>query len=223
MWSTLMSRPWLQGAAALAGVVLVAGLAIFLTRPSYHPASHLQPRVAASAAPSTLAPTLAPATPIPSPTINPALPAVPATLVIPGIGVSAPIEQVTVDAQHNMATPKKPMEVGWYAPGPAPGQNGDAVIDGHLDWYGVPQAVFYNLSKLAPGDEIDVVEANGATVKFQVTDAITVPYTAHPAGLFATTGPPRLSLITCSGAWDKGKSVYTQRLIVNAKVVPATT
>jgi sortase (surface protein transpeptidase) len=157
--------------------------------------------------------------PIVSPTVNPSQGLVPATLLIPSIGVSAHVEQVTVDAQHNMAAPEKPLDVGWYSPGPAPGQDGDAVIDGHLDWYGMPQAVFYNLSKLSPGSEIDVVLASGKTVKFQVTDAVTVPYTAHPAGLFATTGPPRLSLITCAGGWDQGKSMYTQRLIVDAREV----
>jgi sortase A len=141
---------------------------------------------------------------------------IPATLVIPSIGVQALIEQVGLDQNDNMAIPRKPMEVGWYSPGPAPGEAGDAVIDGHLDWYGMPRAVFYNLDKLKPGDEIDVVAQDGARLRFAVHGLATYPYTAHPAGLFDTTGRPQLSLVTCSGAWDAGKSTYNQRLVVDS-------
>lgn len=108
------------------------------------------------------------------------------------------MEQVTVDGDGAMATPQHVTDVGWYALGVAPGQSGDAVIDGHLDWYGVPEAVFYNLNELQPGDEVDVTSQSGLTLRFQVTDSTSVSTTDRPSGLFATTGPPRLTLITCA-------------------------
>jgi hypothetical protein len=37
-----------------------------------------------------------------------------------------------------------------------------------------------------------------------------------PPGLFGAGGAPRLSLITCAGAWDQANFTYTQRLIVTA-------
>jgi len=49
-----------------------------------------------------------------------------------------------------MAVPSVPSHVAWYSPGPAPGEPGDAVIDGHLDWTTGP-AVFWNLGKLHAG------------------------------------------------------------------------
>src|SRR3981081_1577001 len=58
---------------------------------------------------------------------------VPARLQIPKIGVDATVEQVGVDRAGNMDIPKSPNNVAWYSPGVAPGQNGDAVIAGHLD------------------------------------------------------------------------------------------
>src|SRR5437879_6754319 len=67
---------------------------------------------------------------------------VPVKLVIPKIGLDAAVEQVGVDKNHNMDVPKLPQDTGWYEPGPAPGQAGDAVIDGHLDWTNVPRAGF---------------------------------------------------------------------------------
>jgi sortase (surface protein transpeptidase) len=140
----------------------------------------------------------------------------PARLVIPSLGVTAKVEQVGVDGQGNMAIPKHWQDVGWYAPGVAPGQPGDAVIDGHLDWWGVPHAVFYYLSALQLGAEIDVLTTTGTIIRFKVTGQQSVAYSSHPAGLFAAGGTPRLSLITCTGVWDAGKRQYTQRLIVNA-------
>lgn len=58
----------------------------------------------------------------------------PATLLIPDIGVAAPVDPVGVDGRGDMDVPGATGHVGWYEPGPAPGDPGDAVIDGHLDW-----------------------------------------------------------------------------------------
>ena len=139
----------------------------------------------------------------------------PARLVIPRIGVDAPVEAVGRDQRNNMAVPSVPTHVAWYSSGPAPGEAGDAVIDGHLDWTTGP-AVFWNLGKLHAGDEIQVVAQDGAVVRFSVTQAKQVPYTQPPPGLFVPTGPAHLSLITCAGAWDAGKRMYQQRLVVDS-------
>lgn len=143
---------------------------------------------------------------------------IPATLLIPKTGVRAAVEQLTVDRNGDMASPQNVNDVGWYAPGVAPGQNGDAVVDGHLNWYGVPEAVFFNLNQLQPGDQVDII-SQGVTLRFQVTDSTSVSPTATPAGLFATTGPPRLTLITCAGDWNAGAGEYDQRLLVDAAYV----
>jgi sortase A len=143
---------------------------------------------------------------------------VPVQLMIPRINVTAPVEQVGVDRNNNMDVPSRPTDVAWYRPGPAPGEAGDAVIAGHLDWT-TGKAVFWDLRLLHAGDEVDVVAQDGARLRFQVRDTHTYAYTAHPAGLFASSGQPQLSLITCSGSWDKGRNTYLQRLVVNANYV----
>lgn len=142
----------------------------------------------------------------------------PAQLLIPKIGVVAVVEQVGVDRNNNMEVPSKPTDVAWYRPGPAPGERGDAVIDGHLDWT-TGKAVFWNLHLLGPGDEVDVVAQDGVRLRFQVSDLHSYAYMAHPAGLFATSGTPQLSLITCAGAWDRGQKTYLQRLVVNGTYI----
>jgi LPXTG-site transpeptidase (sortase) family protein len=158
----------------------------------------------------------------PAPTATPNLAAerlIPATLLIPKVGVRATVEQLTVDSNGDMASPQNVNDVGWYAPGVAPGQNGDAVVDGHLNWYGVPEAVFFNLRHLQPGDQVDVISQGGVTLHFQVTNSTSVSRTATPAGLFATSGPARLTLITCAGDWNVGAGEYDQRLLVDAAYV----
>src|SRR2546423_777104 len=58
-----------------------------------------------------------------------------AHLVIPKIGVDAPVEPVHVEADGKLGIPTRNQwdDVGWYQGGPVPGQRGSAVIDGHLD------------------------------------------------------------------------------------------
>jgi sortase (surface protein transpeptidase) len=67
-----------------------------------------------------------------------------------------------------------------------------------------------------PGDEIDVVRADGATVTFRVTAKRVVAADARVASLFAPSAVPTLTLITCSGVWDALTFSDTQRLIVSA-------
>lgn len=136
-------------------------------------------------------------------------------LVIPRIGVDAIIQSVGRDSHGAMASPSSLDVVGWYRQGPSPGSVGDAVIAGH---FGLPAqpAVFRNLHLLRPGDAVHVIWPDGRTAEFRVETADVVDASAHPAGLFARSGPARLSLITCTGDWDQALASYTDRLIVTA-------
>jgi len=136
-------------------------------------------------------------------------------LVIPRIGIDAIIQSVGRDSHGAMASPSSLDVVGWYRQGPSPGSVGDAVIAGH---FGLPSqpAVFRNLHLLRPGDAVHVIWPDGRTAEFRVETADVVDAKAHPAGLFARSGPARLSLITCTGDWDQALASYTDRLIVTA-------
>jgi len=143
----------------------------------------------------------------------------PARLLIPAIGVDSQVEPVALDAQGRMAAPSVLANVGWYRAGPAPGDAGNALIDGHLDWTTGP-AVFWRLGNLRNGDGLAVLRADGTQVKFVVDSTSVVPFDASEDGLFTATGPPSLSLITCAGAWDRQRSTYLQRLLVHASLAP---
>jgi sortase (surface protein transpeptidase) len=80
--------------------------------------------------------------------------AAPARIRIPSIGVDAFVQDVGIGKSGNMAVPTNYDDVGWYRYGPAPGEKGSAVIDGHVDnGFGLP-AVFSRLSELEAGDDI---------------------------------------------------------------------
>jgi LPXTG-site transpeptidase (sortase) family protein len=148
-----------------------------------------------------------------------AAPKPPGRLIIHSIGVDAPIIPVGVDKDGNMAVTDESYDVGWYDKGPAPGDPGDAVIDGHLDWFDTSQAVFYNLKSMNKGDDIEVQRIDGATRHFSVSSIQNVAYNATVPGLFAKSGAPRLSLITCGGSWNSAINQYDTRVIVDATFV----
>jgi sortase (surface protein transpeptidase) len=191
-----------------AAVALGAVLALALSACGQSQAPKSAPR---SPSPSSSA------SPSASPSASAAAVGTPARLSIPRAKVQAPVEQVGVDGQGNIGVPSAPTNVAWYDRGPAPGQPGDAILNGHVDWTTGP-AVFANLRTLQPGDEVTIVTQSSQQLRFKVTasksyDANTRP----PADLFATSGPPRISLITCTGPWDVGRKQYQQRLVVTAQ------
>jgi len=140
-------------------------------------------------------------------------------LVIASIGVDATIEPVGLDSQRAVAGPSSLATVGWFDQGPAPGERGDAVIDGH---YGLPStpAVFRNLNRLRPGDTLEVIWPNGRRLQFRIeTAAFVAANSPSPPGVFSRTGPAHLSLITCAGQWDQSRRTYSDRLIVTAELM----
>jgi len=141
--------------------------------------------------------------------------AVPTRLLVPSIKVDAAVEPVGMDAQGRMGTPSQSANVAWYRLGSAPGDAGDAVMAGHLDWTTGP-AVFWYLGRVRKGDTITVVRADGSSVQFVADASITVPYDSSTDSLFTKSGPPALTLITCAGAWDRARGTYLQRLVVHA-------
>lgn len=143
--------------------------------------------------------------------------ATPKTLSIPAISVTANFESVAMDSQGRMDVPKLPADVGWYNLGAKPGEQGSAVVAGHLDDPSGAPAVFWDLSKLKEGNIINITDSNGKAYSFRVFKKASYPYNNFPLRqVFADTSGKYLNLITCAGTWDKNAKIYSNREVVFA-------
>lgn len=148
----------------------------------------------------------------------PRLDSTPVRLVIPRISVDTAIEARGLDQQRNLATPSNSREVAWFNQGPPPGQAGNAIINGHVNWW-TGSAVFARLGELRVGDAVMVIRQDGTRVSFTVSGSRNLAATARDASLFAPASTATLTLITCSGPWDLRLGSDTERLLVSASLV----
>lgn len=146
----------------------------------------------------------------------------PVAVSIAAISVDAPVERVDVDRDGTLIPPslREASRVGWYERGPTPGETGNAVLVGHVDTATSGPAVFYQLGRLKPGDEIAVRRRDGSTVKFEV-DGVRL-YSKHefPADLvYGPADRSQLRLITCGGTFDRATSTYAGNTVITATMV----
>ena len=140
----------------------------------------------------------------------------PTRVLIPSIGVDAPLETLARDAKGVLQPPTAWADAGWYAKGVVPGDTGAAVIAGHLDTT-KRAAVFVNLRQLRAGDRIQVRMSDGRTLHFTVTAAKVVQKALFPtSAVYGATPDPELRLITCSEPFDEVHGIYADNLVVFA-------
>lgn len=147
-------------------------------------------------------------------------------LVIPAIGINVPIESVGVRTDGTMETPEQSPwnDVGWYNAGPRPGEQGSAVIAGHLDRPGGNPAVFWHLRDLHVGDTVLVVDAQGKTLHFHVTRiGFYPPQEAPVQDIFGNTAGRFLNLMTCAGDWIPTEHQTALRIVVYTAFTPTAT
>jgi sortase (surface protein transpeptidase) len=148
-------------------------------------------------------------------------PSQPTKIVIPAIGVSAPIHGVGKDKDGSVATPSLNLrnEAGWYREGPSPGQFGPAIVVGHVDTKDKP-AVFHRLKDLEPGAKVEIVRRDRQVAVFEVNSVEQFSKEALPvARVYHDFSRPSLRLITCGGAWVGGEMGYADNVVVFASLV----
>jgi hypothetical protein len=154
-----------------------------------------------------------PVTPIP-----PLAAANPTDVQIDAIGARSSLVALGLNADQTIAVPpvSQPQQASWYKLGPTPGAIGPAVILGHINGGGQP-GIFSRLHELKPGDQVKVARADGTTAVFTVTKLEQAPKSNFPTlAVYGDTQAAELRLITCGGAFDKGKRSYVDNIIVFA-------
>jgi hypothetical protein len=148
----------------------------------------------------------------------------PAVLHIASLEVTAPIVRVGILACGGMEIPDDVGTIGWYATEDrrvSPGDAGTAVLAGHRDSRVQGEGALHDLAELAQGQTIHIVHADGRVSGWHVDEVLTTPRDALPSDmLFARSGPPRLALVTCGGAFDAQARSYTHNVIVLASLAP---
>ncbi len=136
---------------------------------------------------------------------------------MPSAGIDAPIVTgyLTADGSQ-MIAPNSPGNVAWYEYTPKPGQGGNAVFSGHVDWVGIGPAVFWGLRSAAQGDVIVVDLADGTSLSYRVEmNQIYNAASSSWGQLFLPyAGDDVITLYTCDGQFSGGD--YSDRRVVRA-------
>ena len=142
--------------------------------------------------------------------------AAPVRLRIPALGITTPLQPLGRNPDGTIAVPTDPDVAGWYADGPRPGQQGPAVILGHVDSTDGP-AVFFRLAQLPRGAAVYVDLADGSRTSFRVVGRSRVPKSRFPTDVvYLPTLQPSLRLVTCGGSFDYAVRHYRDNVIVYA-------
>jgi len=201
------------GATVLAVVALQLLFATPQTRPAAAPAAAAfnasplpTPLVAGAAKPSSARVARRPSS----------LGDVPVRILIPAIGVDAPVVRLGRNPDGTLQVPEDFWSAGWWQGGAVPGSPGPAVVVAHVDSYRGP-ALFYDLRRLRRGSQVVVLLNDGARVVFTVSLTQSYAKSAFPtATVYGASARPTLRLITCSGSFDWKTRHYRQNLVVYA-------
>lgn len=142
--------------------------------------------------------------------------------------VAIRIEKANVDAQVEqqeiidgvMQDPSGPFVVSWYKETGRLGEDNNIVMAGHLDYWDVGAAVFYEVGKLNEGDVIEITGEDGQVYRYAVQWVKS--YKVAELGAKAVqeivgkTKKESVTLITCGGPFDYEKGEYLERIVVRA-------
>jgi hypothetical protein len=170
----------------------------------------------ATAPPTTVAPATTTRATTPPSTRAARKPSPPVRVEIPAIGVSSRLVRLGLNADGTMEVPRDYDLAGWFTGGAMPGQDGPAVISGHVDSKSGP-AVFFRLRDLRRGDTIRVQRAHGDWLAFEVTGTARYAKAAFPTdAVFGPVTGPVLRVITCGGDFDRSSGHYLDNVVVTA-------
>ena len=139
----------------------------------------------------------------------------PVNLEIATIDVDVPVRPTGINVDRSLELPAFG-ETGWYRLGPSPGQDGHAVVLGHVDSRkGLD--VFHRLHTVKRGQDIEVRTSKGAVLTFKVDEVTRQSKEALPESrMWNSNGLPQMALITCGGTFDKKLRSYPDNVVVYA-------
>jgi hypothetical protein len=148
----------------------------------------------------------------------------PTHLLISRVGINTDLMDLGLNPDRTIEVPPDTPDApaGWYRNLAAPGENGPAVILGHLDSPD-DKGVFFNLGAVRQGDRIVVSRKDGSSATFTVDMVAAFSRGAFPtAGVYGATTHPALRLVTCGGKFSRS-SGYEDSVVVFASLTGSHT
>lgn len=143
-------------------------------------------------------------------------PNLPRYLIIPKLNVDARVLSVGVTSSDAIGAPENIFDTAWYNESAEPGQPGAMLIDGHISSW-TTHGVFYSLSKLVPGDLVQVERGDGTMFSYSVVKTVIYPASSVNMGAVLSpvvAGQPGLNLISCTGDVIPGTNSFSERIVV---------
>ena len=137
---------------------------------------------------------------------------------IPALDVAASIGAATV-ANGILTPPRSPSTVGmWAGSAPLDASSGTVTLAGHVNWAGMAPFAFANIAYLRPGDLVYTADKDARQTAWRIIAVVSRPKDepVDTAAFTGTTGPRKLYLITCGGAFDSDASSYEANIYVSA-------
>lgn len=149
-------------------------------------------------------------------------PLLPKYIAVPTLGIEqARIMSLGLVGNHQIAAPGNIYDAGWYKASTQPGQPGAMFVFGHVSsWQ--HRGIFYNLSKLRPGDQIMITRGDNKTFIYTVVTTRVYSYqNVDMPTVLAPINPhsPGLNLMTCIGQIMPGTNKFSQRLVVFTSLI----
>jgi sortase (surface protein transpeptidase) len=141
---------------------------------------------------------------------------VPVHIRIEAIEVDAGIEILEIIGGE-MQQPTGADDVAWYKESARLGERGNVLLAGHLNFWGVPEGVFFKLEILKQGDVVELEGENGDPYRYVVDWTEPFPSDEEPPEeALGQTGEEAITLITCGGEWVTERAEYDHRTLVRA-------
>jgi Sortase domain len=141
-------------------------------------------------------------------------PAEPVRISIPAAGINARMQSVRVRGGE-LQVPHIG-KAGWYDAGPRPGEDGRAVVIGHLDTRHGP-GLFARVPRMKKGARISVLDRRGGVHRYRTVGVTQVRKKRFPReSVYGHARAPVLVLVTCGGPYKKGRG-YRDNILLYAR------
>ncbi len=144
------------------------------------------------------------------------------TLVIPSLGINAPVNGATVPSTGAMPDPAGYFSAVWYDFSNFGGLggylDGNLVLAAHVDCAACHNgssglALFYYIGSLVPGAEVQYYSHDGTVATYAVR-AVNIYSPGTDWSSIVATSTADMTLITCGGTWDPAAHEYSTRTAV---------